>query len=1214
MVRSMPTDLLRKFDERSREVEMAPEMRIARSRFAGIGEPETSVRAPQKGTFQKEGEYWTVGFAGNAFRLRDTRGLGYIAHLLRHPAAEFHSLDLFGGIASQRDEDEGSQSAQGLPRAAEDLEKAGIQITGLGDAGEMLDDQAKVAYRRRLGELREELEEAKEAANVKRAEQAEAEIDALTRELSRAVGLGGRNRRASSASERARQTITKTIKAVIERIAQGDAQLGDILSRCIKTGTFCSYQPDPNFPITWEFAATNLAGEGQSSQPAIATSSDPAPTRSSRPQTPPMVLEVSPFSLAERTAFVGREAERQAIRATIDRALSGQGSIVMIGGGPGRGKSRLAMEMADYASRVGFRCLVGHCYEREEPYPYLPFVEIIESGLAQAASLEDFRQRMGGSTAEFAQIAPSLRRIFPDIPQPVDLPPAQKRRYIFQSVSEGLAHAAQTRSYVYILEDLHWADESTLDLLVHLASRVSQLPVVFIGTYRDVYSDFPRKSARSPGNPALVRTLEELIRHGIRPIKLDSLSKDDVAQMLHGLSGGREVPESLARLIFDESQGNPFFIEELYRHLLEDGKLFDAAGQFRTDITIDEIDVPENVRLIIGRRLERLDENERRVLTAAAVIGRSFSFQLLAAISQIDIDELFVVIEKAQEMRIIVPSAEGPERPFTFGHELVRQTLLASISTPRQQQLHASVADAIERLHPGAVDERAGDIADHLFKAGSFADDRRLIHYLTLAGKSALEATAFEEARRSFRSALTHLTDADARERADLLVSIAFAERGLERFDVAFASLGEAFEIYITLRDREMIARISTELAVVFVWAGRFQEAIETARRGLSYLEADVSAGRALLLGVLGQVNAAVGACELADKAMGEAFKIASEFSDPKLMTRLHGGRSVLNYQFLRVREAAADGEKAREADASPWERAVELQVLCQILLLLGRLEEAARVRDEVKPLATKIGQSYSIARCHITDAWVEFGETSDLAKFETAIKQAFGSDPKVPFGFWDVFCEVQLSLVDFLCGNWADAMSHAEGSRRLEADTSLHGMGVGTLFRQMAYSGDRDGALSLFDKNRRWLPNSGQSNTMGSWTMLALAVEGLVMIGEKPEAGRLYPLVQELAETGAVALWPIFRFTETVAGIAAGAARQWKAAEDHFETALQQAKSIPHGLERAEIRRFHAMMLIDRADPDDCRKARRLLEEALDTYTQIGMPRHIEMTRTLLG
>src|SRR5260370_22637836 len=166
---------------------------------------------------------------------------------MRHPAVEFHVLDLYGGSASQRDEHETSRSAQsahGLPRGDEDLEKAGIHIGSLGDAGEMLDDQAKVAYRRRLSELREELEQSKTLGNVERAEGTEQEIDALTKELSRAVGLGGRSRRAASASERARQTITKTIKSGLQRIAQIHSQLGDILSRCIKTGTFCSYQPD----------------------------------------------------------------------------------------------------------------------------------------------------------------------------------------------------------------------------------------------------------------------------------------------------------------------------------------------------------------------------------------------------------------------------------------------------------------------------------------------------------------------------------------------------------------------------------------------------------------------------------------------------------------------------------------------------------------------------------------------------------------------------------------------------------------------------------------------------------------------------------------------------------------------------------------------------------------------------------------------------------
>src|ERR1700723_2228556 len=428
----------------------------------------------------------------------------------------------------------------------------------------------------------------------------------------------------------------------------------------------------------------------------------------------------------------------------------------LIGGGPGMGKSRLAMEMAEYASSVGFRCLVGHCYERDEPFPYLPFAEILESGLAQAASLDDFRRRMGDNAPELAQIAPSLRRVFPDIPQPLELPPAQKRRYLFQSVSAALGRAAQTRSQLHILEDLHWADESTLALLIHLANRVAQLPVVIIGTYREDFTD---------NNPALTRTLEELIRQGIRPLKLAGLTKDAVARMLKG-QGGLLAPEKLVNAIFEESQGNPFFVEEVYRHLIEEGKIFDAAGQFRTDVENDESDVPENVRLVIGRRLERLDDHGKQVLSAAAVIGRSFSFQLLAAISQIDVDELFAVIEKAQEMGIIVPSAEGPERPFTFAHELVRQTLLAGISSPRRQNLHARVAGEIERLCPGAVSECAGEISDHLLKAGSFADRRKLVRWLTLAGKSALEAAAFEEARRSLKSALSYQGIEDLGERA----------------------------------------------------------------------------------------------------------------------------------------------------------------------------------------------------------------------------------------------------------------------------------------------------------------------------------------------------------------------------------------------------------------------------------------------------------------
>jgi uncharacterized membrane protein len=135
---------------------MPRETPSARSASSGTGDPTPGAPSAQIGVFRKEGEFWTVGYGGKSFRLKDTKGVGYVAHLLRHPTVEFHVLDLAGGIAGQGDDDETSQSAQGLPGGPEALEKAGIHIGSLGDAGEMLDDQARAAYRQRLSELREE--------------------------------------------------------------------------------------------------------------------------------------------------------------------------------------------------------------------------------------------------------------------------------------------------------------------------------------------------------------------------------------------------------------------------------------------------------------------------------------------------------------------------------------------------------------------------------------------------------------------------------------------------------------------------------------------------------------------------------------------------------------------------------------------------------------------------------------------------------------------------------------------------------------------------------------------------------------------------------------------------------------------------------------------------------------------------------------------------
>jgi predicted ATPase len=1179
---------------------------------ATTSERSPALSAAQRGLFRKEGEYWTLGLGASSFRLKDTKGLAYIAHLLRHPGTEFHALDLAGGIAGRDGDEDSNQQIAGLPRGEEDLEKAGIHIASLGDAGELLDEQAKSAYRRRISELREELDEAKAHGNAQSGERIEAEIDALTAELSRAVGLGGRNRRAASASERARQSITKAIKTVLEKILQDDADFGGVLSQCIKTGTFCSYQPDPDFPIAWEFAATHIeAGR----QPFVDRKQESARPDSSGFAPPALVA--APFSLAERTAFVGRQPERDAIGTAIDRAIRGHGSLVMLAGGPGVGKTRLAIEMADYAySLNGFRVLVGHSYERDDPVPFLPFIEIIESSLAQAASLHDYRLQIADNAAELAQLAPSLRRVFPDIPEPMELPPAQRRRYIFQSFSEALARWARISPQFLVVDDLQWADESTLALLIHLANRVSQLPVVIIGTYRDDYSN---------ANGALVRTLEELIRHGIRPIKLAGLSRDGVAEMLDRLSR-RRAPENLVGAVFEESQGNPFFVEEVFRHLLDEGRVFDANGDFRGDIKIDEIDVPENIRLIIGRRLNRFDEDEKKIVSAAAVIGRSFSFQSLAAISQIDVDELFTVIEKAQQLGMIVPSSEGPETPFRFAHELVRQTLLAGILAPRRQRLHAAVAGALEKLHPGALREHAGEIAHHLLKAGTFADRRALGQWLMRAGEVALEAAGFEEARANFEAALSLQGSFGDRERADRLASLAIAERGVQRWDWAIAHFRESLDLYIRMNDREMCGKSFNELTDTFVQAGRHRDAIETGRRGLNYLQKDITGDRVRLLGALGHAYAACGEYEPAQEALREMLDLATRIGDPKLEARVISARSILDFHFFRLREATEDGLRSEHgggAEAAPWQRGFQLRILCQSLVYVSRPGEALRIADVLEPLAARIDQTYTLELCKALRAIVEFGNSMDLARLEAGFQSALMPGQKPAFPFLLAMSEVNLSLLNFFRGDWSSALRHAQAScgnwgsladlSGPEARTSIDGFGAGVVFRQMAYLGERAGASKILEENRKLLPVSGQPNVRGSWLLLALVVEGLAMMGERQAASELYPLTRELVDTGAVMLWPISRFSQTIAGIAASAAHRYEAATEHFQLAIRQAQEFPYLLEPTEIRRFQAMMLTSRDAPGDRDKARKLLADACASYKKIGMPRHVEMTQALL-
>ena len=215
--------------------------------------PFDSAKAPSapeaaQGVFRKEGEFWTVASWGEVFRLRDVRGLAYIAYLLGHPGEEFHVLSLASKTSGKQNE--ADELAE--PATEEQATQSDLTVGRMGDAGEMLDAQAKAAYKRRTAELREQVEEARERNQLELVDRLEDEIETLGRELSRAVGLGGRDRRAASASERARINVTRAIKVALERIAEHNLALATLLTNSIRTGTFCSYTPDSRLPASWQ--------------------------------------------------------------------------------------------------------------------------------------------------------------------------------------------------------------------------------------------------------------------------------------------------------------------------------------------------------------------------------------------------------------------------------------------------------------------------------------------------------------------------------------------------------------------------------------------------------------------------------------------------------------------------------------------------------------------------------------------------------------------------------------------------------------------------------------------------------------------------------------------------------------------------------------------------------------------------------------------------
>jgi class 3 adenylate cyclase len=433
--------------------------------------------------------------------------------------------------------------------------------------------------------------------------------------------------------------------------------------------------------------------------------------------------------------LVQRQDELASLEEALLAARRGEGRFVVVAGEAGIGKSRLARELSAQARRLGCGVLWGGCSEAEISLPYLPFIEAI-GNFRDAEGLDAVAERLGPSRGPLGQLFPQLSGDNA-IERAAD--PAQGKLRLFEAIVSLLALAADERTMLLVIEDVHWADDSTLELLGHLARRLTALPVLVLVTYR---SDELHR--RHPFMP----TLQAWRRSGAAEIvALEPLRAAGVAEMISSILATDQVDPALSELMYRRTEGNPFVLEEMLREAPEKpGEL----GAWRRD-ALDGIGIPETVRDTILLRLARLDRDHVAILEVGAVLGRTFDYATLLAVSQAGETDVHSALEVAIAQQLIEEDSEAPGR-YRWRHALTQEAIYTETVTPRRQAIHARAADVLSE----AESTRPVDLAHHLLGAGRFDD---AVPVCLRSAEEAERAVAFHEAISLLERILPHLRE-----------------------------------------------------------------------------------------------------------------------------------------------------------------------------------------------------------------------------------------------------------------------------------------------------------------------------------------------------------------------------------------------------------------------------------------------------------------------
>jgi DNA-binding CsgD family transcriptional regulator len=884
------------------------------------------------------------------------------------------------------------------------------------------------------------------------------------------------------------------------------------------------------------------------------------------------------------------------LRAALEGALSGIGQLIMLAGEPGIGKTRTADELASVAGQIGARVMWGRCPEERGAPIYWPWVQAIRSYLLELEP-EELRSQLGVGAGDIAQIIPDIQLRLPDLPPPPAIEdPEQARFRLFDSITSFMKRASREHPLLLVLDNLHWADPTSLRLLEFVIPEMATSRILILGTYRDM--DISRSHP-------LFRTLGELTRQRLyQRVLLRGLNLDEVGEVM-GDMGGMELPLELVSTVHQQTEGNPLFVREVVRLLTEEGLL---KRDHLSDLKGWDFRLPEGIREVIGRRLDRLSTHCNDVLTIASVAGREFSLGLLKRVVRGPQEQLLEALEEAQAARVIeeLPGATGR---YQFSRALIRQTLAAEVSTTQKVRLHARIAQALEELYGPDAPANAAELAYHFAEAEAVAGTDKLVYYSYLAGEEALAAYAYEEALAHFQRALIARESAaagvDGLQRgpacgetevaiADLLFGLGRAQASTYQTPDALISLAGAFEHYAATGDLERIVALAYH-----PYPGSItRQMTDLHRQALSLLPSEShNAGR--LHAVYGLSLGATADYEGAKQAFAQALAIARSAGDTALELRTLASAAQVDAFHLRWQESLDNGLRAIELFHGRGELASMLRAhssAVNALLQLGNPTEAGHHAEQLLVIAAEFNDWIWLTRAYLLSQVV----SHLIGNFPSARDFSDRALSMVPKDIQTLAWRVQL---EYQMGEFGEGQSYLEqllGSLSLGQPWSLerpieHSYSAIVIPMVIQITGVADQSSRAEQAAQAVLASRSAAPESSQWARLGMALLA-VHQGDIASAAEQYRELQsystKMTKGGPVTI-------PRVLGLLAQTSGQVDLAASHFEDGLAFCRQAGYRPELAWTCYDYAHLLLEMRHH---KRGSQLLSEARSIATELGM------------